>query len=264
MDYLIKKSNIGEGLQFLVRRQAHGMQFIDFGLLHLRPGEQSPHHFAGKEAGIVILSGRCTLEGDGQIYSALGERENVFAGRATAIYIPPDKKFTLIGETDAELAIALAPADQASGEIQVVRPVDVKVNQRGRDNWAREVHDIIDERINASHLTIGETYNPPGNWSSYPPHKHEREIEGVESKHEEVYYFKMNPPQGFSLMRLYQDDGRDQAIVVEDGDTVLLPNGYHPVAAAPGYQAYYLWILAGEKRTLLMHDDPRHSWIKKQ
>jgi 5-deoxy-glucuronate isomerase len=111
---------------------------------------------------------------------------------------------------------------------------------------------------------IGETYNPSGNWSSYPPHKHEREVPGLESKHEEVYYFRMNPAQGFALMRLYQDEGRDQAVVVEDGDTVLLPNGYHPVVAAPGYQAYYLWILAGEKRALLMHDDPKHAWVKKQ
>jgi 5-deoxy-glucuronate isomerase len=263
MNYLIKASNHSSGLTFLVRGAEQGLKHIDFGLLHLSAGAEARHQFDGKEAGLIILRGRCTLHCGGETHRGLGEREHVFAGRAAAAYIPPGQAFTLTAETDAEIAVALAPSDRPDAAVRVVRPEEVKVNRRGRANWEREVHDIIDERIEAACLVIGETYNPSGNWSSYPPHKHECEVPGLESQHEEVYYFKMNPAQGFALMRLYQDEGRDQAIVVEDGDTVLLPNGYHPVVAAPGYQAYYLWVLAGEKRTLLMHDDPKHAWVKK-
>jgi 5-deoxy-glucuronate isomerase len=234
MNYLIKRSSTSEAFRFLVQGEKQGLKYIDFGLLHLRPGDESQHQFDGKEAGIIILSGRCTLNSVGETHQGLGEREGVFAGRASAAYLPPGKAFTLTAETDAEIAVALAPADRTDRAVRVVRPADVKVNRRGRDNWEREVHDVIDERVGAARLVIGETYNPSGNWSSYPPHKHERELPGLESKHEEVYYFRMNPAPGFALMRLYQDEGRDQAVVVEDGDTVLLPNGYHPVVAAPG------------------------------
>ena len=262
MDYLIKQAPADDGLRFIARGPEHGLKFIDFGILRLPAGATGRYQFDGQETGLVVLSGRCALTCGGTTYTGLGERADVFSGPAAAAYVPPGEAFTLAGERAAEIALALAPAERPAGAARIVRPSDVRVNQRGRDNWSRQVHDIIDERVEAGRLLIGETFNPPGNWSSYPPHKHEQVLPGLESKHEEVYYFKMNPSQGFALMRLYRDGGRDQAIVVQDGDTVLLPDGYHPVAAAPGYQVYYLWILAGKERALLMHDDPQHTWVK--
>jgi 5-deoxy-glucuronate isomerase len=133
----------------------------------------------------------------------------------------------------------------------------------GRHNWKRTCHDIIPGGFPAKYLVVGETFNPPGNWSSVPPHCHEKDNLPVESLQEEVYYFKMSPSQGFGLQRMYTDDRSiDECYAIQDNDTVALPRGYHPIAAAPGYRLYYLWVLAGPKRAMVPRDDPAHAWLK--
>ena len=139
--------------------------------------------------------------------------------------------------------------------------------QVGRDNWQRTVYSALAEDVPAQRLLAGETLNPPGNWSSYPPHKHDRSNPPQEAVLEEVYFFRIKPAQGFGLMWTYtaadDPDGFSTALVVEDGDTVLLPKGYHPVVAAPGYELHYTWVLAGEERRYgAWADDPRHAWVK--
>jgi len=106
---------------------------------------------------------------------------------------------------------------------------------------------------------VGETFNPPGNWSSYPPHKHDGKDGEVVL--EEVYYYRVSPPHGFGQQMLYTTDGECHTHTVRDGDAVLLPYGYHPVAAPPGYKLYYLWALAGAERKIGLHEDPTHTWI---
>ena len=108
-------------------------------------------------------------------------------------------------------------------------------------------------------LMVGETFNPPGNWSSYPPHKHDGR--DGEPTLEEMYYFTIDPPQGFGQQILYTNEGESAAHSVKDGDAVLLPYGYHPVAASPGYRLCYLWGMAGEQRKLALHEDPAHKWV---
>jgi 5-deoxy-glucuronate isomerase len=108
-------------------------------------------------------------------------------------------------------------------------------------------------------LLVGETFNPPGNWSSYPPHKHDGR--DGEPRLEEVYHYRIDPPQGFGHQTLYTSDGESVTHVVRDGDAVLLPYGYHPVAAAPGYRLYYLWALAGAERRMALYEDPQHKWV---
>jgi len=106
---------------------------------------------------------------------------------------------------------------------------------------------------------VGETFNPAGHWSSYPPHKHDGR--DGEPKLEEVYYYRIDPPQGFGHQMLYTAAGESVTHTVRDGDAVLLPYGYHPVSSPPGYRLYYLWAIAGEQRKLALHEDPAHSWI---
>jgi 5-deoxy-glucuronate isomerase len=106
---------------------------------------------------------------------------------------------------------------------------------------------------------VGETFNPPGHWSSFPPHKHDGR--DGEPTLEEVYYYRVDPPQGFGQQMLYTTDGECVTHAVRDGDTVLLPYGYHPVSSPPGYRLYYLWGMAGEQRKLALHEDPAHKWI---
>ena len=92
----------------------------------------------------------------------------------------------------------------------------------------------------------------PGQWSSYPSHKHDRDDPPEEVNMEEVYHFKVNPPQGFGIQVMYNDDfSLNESYIVRNGDTIAIEQGYHPVAAAPGYQIYYLWVMAGNSgRTL--------------
>jgi 5-deoxy-glucuronate isomerase len=109
---------------------------------------------------------------------------------------------------------------------------------------------------------VGETFNPPGHWSSFPPHKHDGR--NGEPKLEEVYHYRIDPPQGFGYQTIYTNDGESITHQVRDRDTVLLPYGYHPVSAAPGYRLYYLWAMAGEQRELALYEDPAHRWIHEQ
>jgi len=123
------------------------------------------------------------------------------------------------------------------------------------------VHNVFVTDTHARRLLVGETFNAPGNWSSYPPHKHDgRDGEPVL---EEVYHYRVDPPQGFGVQMLYTADGESITHTVRDGDAVLLPYGYHPVSAPPGYRLYYLWGMAGAERRLALHEDPAHSWVSK-
>jgi 5-deoxy-glucuronate isomerase len=129
-----------------------------------------------------------------------------------------------------------------------VRPADVSVNHRGRGIYTRDVHDLFVRDPHATRLMVGETFNPPGHWSSFPPHKHDGR--DGEPELEEIYHYRVNPPQGFGQQMLYAA-GDDTVIhEVRDGDVVVLPYGYHPVSSPPGYHLYYLWATVGAERKL--------------
>jgi len=247
---------VGEGNEHL--------KTIRFGLLTLE-GEQTFAEETGEhEVALVILGGRCTLVADDRSFGELGTRRDVFSGRATGVYIPAGSRYAVTGTgpDPCEIAVCRVPAER-TGEVTVVRPDEVEVVPTGAGNWSRRAENIILDNVNAARLMVGETFNPPGNWSSYPPHKHDVDDLPDEVKLEEVYHFRLRPSQGFAIQRVYSPtNDLDEAYVVRDGDSVLLPYGYHPVAAAPGYQVYYLWALAGEKRMMRPHDDPEHAWIK--
>jgi len=241
-----------------------GINLIGFNFLKLRTNESFNESLKDKELGLIILGGECSVKIGSETYSSIGERKNVFDGKAYALYIPGNKKYRIEAESECEIALCYAPW-RDKGKITLIKPKDNICNFRGKENWSREVRDIIDSRIETEHLIIGETFNPPGNWSSYPPHKHEIHNPPEECKLEEVYFFKFSKPSGFGFQKIYTDDRSiDKAFSIEENDTVIIPKGYHPVAAAPGYSLYYLWILAGEERKLIPNDDPDHKWIFEQ
>ncbi|MCK5595590.1 5-deoxy-glucuronate isomerase, partial [bacterium] len=143
------------------------------------------------------------------------------------------------------------------------------VRSVGKGAWTRNLYNIIDDRTSAGCLIVGETISPPGNWSSFPPHKHDIENLPEETKLEEVYFFKFQSEDGFGMQRLYtasdsKDKGFDEALVLKNNTATIMPRGYHPVCTAPGYSVYYLWILAGKNRKLIPSEDPQHSWIGKE
>ena len=246
-----------------VVRAGEGLRHLSFGLLRLGAAERHRVGSDGEELALVLIEGRVRLHGHGLEGRELGPRPSVFEGRAGALYLPPGEQVELEAPEPCHLAVIGSPAARGKGAgAVVVTPEDVRVQHRGRPGFEREVHDIIDERVPAQRLLVGETFNGPGQWSSYPPHKHDEAIPDVEIPLEEVYYFRVEPPQGFGVQVVYSPArGVEACYRIVDGDVTLLPFGYHPVAAAPGYRVYYLWALAGEERALCFHDDPAHAWV---
>lgn len=184
------------------------------------------------------------------------------------LYVPRDAalKLTLL---DGSARVSIAGAEGKPGVApRIVAREQVETKPVGRENWRRTLHTYIADNIDANHLIAGETVNDPGSWSSCPPHKHDANNPPSEVPMEEVYFFQVEPKEGFGFMRLYTDpaDPRpafDYSYAVEDGDTVIIPRGYHPVVAFPAYTLNYTWILAGEGRTYgAWADDPKYAWIK--
>lgn len=132
----------------------------------------------------------------------------------------------------------------------------------GKPGWEREAHFILDERVPANMIYIGEAYVEGGQWASYPPHKHDDDNMPTEAQTEEIYYYEFKKPQGFGIQKVYTLEGDvDETYTVKSGDFVEIPRGYHPFHAAPGYDNYYLWIMAGENRGFFMTTDEEHAWL---
>ncbi len=254
----IKRKTNDNGLIEIVKRGE--LKYERLSIFKGKKGESAELKSDDEEAVVVLLSGMMKVDVEGKIFNT-GYRKDVFSSNAWAVYIPPGKTFKIKAVIDSEIAIAFAIASRGP-EPFMVKPEEVKTRSVGIWNWRRDVKDIVDLRHDAEKLLVGETLNPPGNWSSWPPHKHDEDNFPIEVRTEEIYYFKIKPPTGFGIQRIYDKKGLDEVHAVFDGDTTLLPRGYHPVVAAPGYSLYYLWIIAGEKRMLLMNDDPDHAWQK--
>ena len=159
-----------------------------------------------------------------------------------------------------EAILVSTPASSRAGAAPViVRPAEVRVNARGKGHYLREVHDLFVDDPYAARLMVGETFNPAGNWSSYPPHKHDGVDASRGSKRSVIS--GSHPVTSFAHQSLYTAAGECVTHQVRDGDAVLLPYGYHPVSAPPGYRVYYLWALAGDERHLVPYEDPLHRWI---
>jgi 5-deoxy-glucuronate isomerase len=247
------------GRQQLLQRGTHGAQELSVSRLRLAAGSRDEYTSPDEETVVVLQEGSGTFAVGGRDWRV--SRSSVFSERATAAYVPPGATLRVTAETPIE-AVFVSAAARTGGEPALVGPDAVRVNARGKGSYSREVHDIFVTDPHVRRLMVGETFNPPGNWSSYPPHKHDGR--DGEPKLEEVYYYRIDPPQGFGHQMLYTADGESVTHTVRDGDAVLLPYGYHPVSAAPGYRLYYLWAIAGAERKLALHEDPAHTWIHAQ
>ena len=245
-----------EGLQQLQRRGDGGARELTSSRLRLAPGASYRYQIAAEETVLVLQEGKGTFATADQTWTL--SRRNVFDDRASAVYVPPGTTLTVTAETALEAILVSTPAP-AGGRAAAIGPDAVEVNARGKGNYAREVHNVFVTDSHARRIMVGETINPPGNWSSYPPHKHDGK--DGEPVLEEVYYYRISPPQGFGQQLMYTNDGECTTHTVRDGDAVLLPYGYHPVSAPPGYKVYYLWAMAGGERKLALHEDPAHTWI---
>jgi 5-deoxy-glucuronate isomerase len=249
------------GRSSIVRPGDAGLKQIGFDMVRLAAGERSQIAAEAKETALVVLSGTASLKGDGFAFDSVGGRKDVFSGLPATVYLPAHTACAIEATSDLEIAICTAPSDRA-GKVCLVRPEDVKQVTIGKDNWQRRAYMIVDDRVPAQYLFIGEAIVPPGNWSSFPPHRHDFDALPDEVDLEEIYFFRFQPAGGFGIQKVYTDDRSiDETITVTENDTVLIPRGYHPVVAAPGYSMYYLWIMAGVNRRFLQRLDPAHRWV---
>jgi 5-deoxy-glucuronate isomerase len=232
------------------------LRLIELELVELEAGERVVRADEG-EVCAVVLGGSVEVRAGGASLGTAGGRSDVFDGAGDAVYVPPRTELALEARSAATVAVASAPVEGGSpGTARIVRGDEQRVAVAGAGNWSRTIRTILGPDDEAGRLIVGETLSPPGNWSSYPPHKHDRQ-----APPEEAYFYRLRPAGGFAVQLVYDDAG-ERAHVVHDGDVVAIPSGYHPVAAAAGYELWYLWVLAGDGRELTPFFDPRHAWVQ--
>jgi 5-deoxy-glucuronate isomerase len=241
-----------------VTPESAGWTYVGFEVLPLAPGRAHARETGDRECCAVVVSGRARIHSAHGDWRDLGGRPDPFSGPPDAAYLPPRTAFEVEGT--GEVALCTAPA--RDGAVPRLLPgEEVEAEVRGYGAQERTVTPILMGDEAADSLLVCEVVTPPGHWSSYPPHKHDRDAMPEESLLEETYYHRISPAQGFALQRVYTGDGAlDETVVVRDRDVVLVPRGYHTVSAPPGYAVYYLNVMAGPVRAWAIANDPDHEW----
>lgn len=240
-----------------------GCKKVEMDMIRLADGETKSYREQNKEYALVILGGTCHVKGDGFTYENVGKRKNVFDGPATCIYVPANTVFTITAVGEVSIAVSKCPTEKQY-KPAIVNPEDVVIKNLGKPGWEREAHFILDERVEADMVYIGEAYVKGGQWASYPPHKHDDDNMPTEAEAEEIYYYEFKEPTGFGIQRVYTKEGDvDETYTVKSGDFVEIPRGYHPFHSAPGYDSYYLWVMAGKDRGFFMTTDDDHAWLNR-
>lgn len=262
MPQLLVKPAAESGRVIHVTPASAGWRYVGFDVHRLRAGESASGGEPGREACLTLLTGRAQVSVDDRDLGVLGERKSVFEGPGWSVYVPAGARWRVVAEGPVELAVGTAPGS-GEGAVRVISPAENGLETRGKGTNTRHVRNILPQTDpTAQSLLVVEVITPGGNWSSYPPHKHDSDALPRESALEEIYYHRINPPQGFAFQRVYTDDRSiDETYTVEDGDVVLVPRGYHPVGAPYGYDNYYLNVMAGPKRVWRFHNDPAHEWM---
>jgi 5-deoxy-glucuronate isomerase len=262
MSELRVRPKAGHGLISEVTPESAGWSYVGFALHRLDAGERLAAETGSREVCLVIVSGKVKLTIDGKDFGEVGERMSPFEGPPWAAYVPAGGRYAATALTPLEIAVSSAPGG-VGRPAKLIPPGTHPQIVRGKGSNTRYVTNIMPEDDgSADALLVVEVITPGGNTSSYPPHKHDRDALPDESYLEETYYHRLNPPQGYAFQRVYTDDrSLDEAVLVEDGDVVMVPKGYHPVATLHGYDSYYLNTMAGPKRIWKFHNEPQHEWL---
>jgi len=258
-ELLVHQASPSDGTVVAITPQSAGWGYVGFEVLKLDPGQRAERDTGDRECCAVVVSGTCSI-GD---WSDLGGRPDPWSGPPDAAYLPPGTAFIVAaGDGGAEVGLCFAPAPGGGAQARVLPGAEIDVETRGHGSQERTVVPILMGDRPADSLLVCEVLTPGGHWSSYPPHKHDRNAMPEESFLEETYYHRLKPARGFALQRVYTAEGDlDETLAVGDGDTVLVPRGYHTVSAPPGYDLYYLNVMAGPTRAWAIANDPDHEWM---
>jgi 5-deoxy-glucuronate isomerase len=245
-----------------VTPESAGWTYIGFQVYHLEKGQVLREDTRDQEVCIVLLGGKANVSTKLEKWEQIGERMSVFEKTPPySVYIPNDDFYEVEAVTNLQIAVCLAPG-KGTLPARLIAPQDVEIVRRGAGNIGRSAHNILPENKLADSLLVVEVFTPEGNWSSYPPHKHDEDKLPEMAYLEETYYHLMNKEGAFAIQRIYTDDkSLNETMIVKNGDLVIVPKGYHPVSAPPGYELYYLNIMAGPHRVWKFHNDPDHEWV---
>jgi len=266
MDHLLRpKPRPGTIVE--VKPEAVDWRYLDFRVEALPAGSSWRGATAGREVALVPLSGaaRVSVREDKDLKETFElSRGSVFDGRPHLLYAPPGLELEVTALQDFEFALGGAPA-AGRYPLRLFRPEEMKAEVRGGGAARRQVNHLLAQPLPAERLILFEVYVPGGAWSGWPPHCHDGKFGSPYL--EEIYYYRIAPQEGFAIHRNYaKDSDFDELLPVRDGDLVLVTQGFHPVAAAPGSNVYFLNYLAGElqgeARGTPPYDDPAYAWIK--
>lgn len=236
--------------------------YVGFDARRLSAGASMSAPAEDRERLVLVLEGGARVRVGATDFGILGSRDSVFAeAPAPLVLAAPGQPVEVTADRPSLIAIASAPAGEVRRTASVA-PEDVLVETRGTGMTQRRIHHLLPPRAEAGRLIAFEVYTPGGNWSSYPPHKHDTEDPPREALLQELYFFRFTRPTGFAVQRVYTSDRSiDETVTAHDGDIVLVPAGYHVVGAAAGYDCYYLNIMAGPARAWHFTVDPDHLWL---
>jgi 5-deoxy-glucuronate isomerase len=246
------------------RIENFGYEYLSFEARKLSQGQSFDGETGANELALVVLGGVCSVKSARGDWPRIGGRKSVFDGLPHTLYLPLKTSFTVTAESDCDLAFCYARAEEEH-PARLVTPDQVTIEIRGGGNASRQINSMIPPSFPAHRLIVVEVFTPAGNWSSFPPHKHDVHNPPGEVDLEEIYYYRIQRPEGFTIQKVYTPDRRiDETLTVHDGELVLVPEGYHPVVAAHGYNVYYLNALAGSARSLAASDDPDYAWVRNE
>ena len=262
-ELVVRRTNkpAGEGPVAIVTPESAGWSYVGFEVYELRRGDGIRQSTGARELCAVMLAGQADFTVGSHAWKEVGSRSSVFEGTPDSVYAPPGQPLEIRASSEScEVALCWAPASRGA-EPALIKAAEIKPFRRGSGRTERTIHNILMEDRPAEALLVTEVLTPAANWSSYPPHKHDTDDPPRETYLEETYYHRMARAEGFAVQLIYTDDrSLDEAIQVRDGDLVLVPRGFHPVAAGPGYDLYYLNVMAGPTRRWLVTTDADHRW----
>lgn len=245
-----------------VTTETAGWHYLSFQVVALQAGQTFSCETNDTEVALVPLVGQMRVDVSGEPFELA--RQNVFTELPHVVYAPPRKTITVRAVSASEFAVGSAPAE-GKYPTRLFAPAEMRQEIRGGGAARRQVNHILAYPLPAERLILFEVYVPGGMWSGWPPHCHDRYMHSPYL--EEIYYYRIDPSDGFAIHRNYRRDSAwNELFAVQNGDTVLVTQGFHPVAAAPGCNVYFLNYLAGEllgeARATPPCDDPAYTWIK--
>ncbi|MDE3237599.1 MAG: 5-deoxy-glucuronate isomerase [Paracoccaceae bacterium] len=263
MSKLLRKPTGTRGKVHDITHRDAGWGYVGFGLYRLTPGETVAEPTGETEVILVLVEGKAELGAGDESFGVMGERMDVFEKTPPhCLYVPNGSDWSATAVTDCTLAVCAAPG-KGGHRARRIGPEGITLTQRGIGANTRFINNIAMENEDyCDSLLVTEVFTPQGNWSSYPPHRHDEDKFPDMTYLEETYYHRLNPAQGYGLQRVFTEDGSlDETMAVANHDVVLVPKGHHPCGAPYGYEMYYLNVMAGPLRKWRFRNHPDHAWI---